>query len=263
MLNLVRAVAWENLYESGEAVNECILVVDDDPQITSFLKRYLEKQGFTAICVATGSEMRETLASQKVDLCILDVGLPDADGFELTREIRTRSNLPIIVLSVRNETFDRVFGLEFGADDYVTKPFEPRELVARIRTVLRRTRMESLAQQSSLPGHSLLQFGSWVMNLSERTLTHSETGKDAGLTSMEYDLLRVLAEQPRVVLNRDQLIDMARGESTIVGDRAIDVHIMRLRKKIETDSSQPRYIKTVHGIGYCLADEVTRFHKSS
>ena len=113
-------------------MSDRILVVDDDPQITTFLKRYLESQGFETICVATGREMREALAKEKIDLCVLDVGLPDADGFDLTREIRASSNLPIIVLSVRNETFDRVFGLEFGADDYVTKPFEPRELVARI-----------------------------------------------------------------------------------------------------------------------------------
>ena len=239
-------------------MNERILVVDDDPQITSFLKRYLEKQGFEALCVATGREMRETLASQKVDLCVLDVGLPDADGFELTREIRSTSSLPIIVLSVRNETFDRIFGLEFGADDYVTKPFEPRELVARIRSVLRRSNLESLALQQAGPGHSLLQFGPWVMNLTERTLTNAESGDDAGLTSMEYDLLKAFAEQPRVVLNRDQLIDMARGETTVVGDRAIDVHIMRIRKKIEPDPSDPSFIKTIHGMGYCLAADVTR-----
>lgn len=243
-------------------MSDRILVVDDDPQITTFLKRYLESQGFEAICVATGREMREALAKEKIDLCVLDVGLPDADGFELTREIRASSNLPIIVLSVRNETFDRVFGLEFGADDYVTKPFEPRELVARIRSVLRRTKLESLAGQIARPGHSLLQFGSWVMNVNERTLTHADSGAEVDLTSMEFDLLRVFAEQPRVVFSRDQLIDMARGQNVVIGDRAIDVHIMRLRKKIEPDRQQPKYIKTIHGIGYCLADTVTRFQES-
>ncbi|MCF6344035.1 MAG: response regulator transcription factor [Devosiaceae bacterium] len=240
-------------------MSEHILVVDDDSQITSFLKRYLEKQGFSTTCVGTGREMKQVLDKQKIDLCVLDVGLPDANGFELTQEIRRTSNLPIIVLSARDEAFDRIFGLEFGADDYVTKPFEPREFVARIRSVLRRSKLEGLAKKTIQSEQSLLQFGHWVMNLSERTLTHFDNGKDANLTSMEFDLLRVLVEQPRMVLSRDQLLDGARGFNSIVGDRTIDVHIMRLRKKIEPDPNQPRFIKTIHGIGYCLSDNVTRF----
>ncbi len=244
-------------------MNERILVVDDDPQITTFLERYLTKQGFQPVCVSTGQEMRNILADQAIDLCVLDVGLPDADGFELTREIRRTSNLPIIVLSVRNETFDRIFGLEFGADDYVTKPFEPRELVARIRTVLRRSKLERLSTQEIEPGQVLLQFGPWIVNLGARTVVHEDNGDDAGLTSMEFDLLKALVEQPRTVLSRDQLIDLARGPSMVVGDRAIDVHIMRMRKKIEPDTTQPTYIKTIHGIGYCLADDVTRFQKET
>ncbi len=242
-------------------MSEHILIVDDDRQITSFLKRYLQKQGFTTTCVGTGREMREVLDSKKVDLCVLDVGLPDANGFELTQEIRRKSNLPIIVLSARDESYDRIFGLEFGADDYVTKPFEPREFVARIRSVLRRSKLEGLATQKVKSGQSLLQFGHWVMNLGERTLKHCETGVDADLTSMEFDLLKVLVEQPRMVLTRDQLLDGARGFNTIVGDRTIDVHIMRLRKKIEPDHNQPHFIKTIHGIGYTLAHDVTRFKK--
>lgn len=244
-------------------MNERILVVDDDPQITAFLERYLAKQGFEPMCAATGQEMRDILAEEKVDLCVLDVGLPDSDGFELTREIRRTSNLPIIVLSIRNEAFDRIFGLEFGADDYVTKPFEPRELVARIRTVLRRSKLQRLAAQEVEPGQVLLQFGPWVINLASRTVVHQESDKDAGLTSMEFDLLRALVEQPRTVLSRDQLIDLARGSATVVGDRAVDVHIMRMRKKIEPDPANPTYIKTIHGIGYCLADDVTRFQKEA
>ncbi len=240
-------------------MREKILIVDDDPQITSFLTRYLAKQDFTALIAATGEEMRQILAKEKVDLVLLDVGLPDADGFELTREIRRTSNLPIIVLSVRNETFDRIFGLEYGADDYITKPFEPRELVARIRTILRRSSSKSLEQAENTPNRKLLQFGMWVMNIDARTLDHAETGKSAGLTSMEFDLLRALIEHPKAVLSRDQLLDYARGTSVIVGDRAIDVHIMRLRKKIEPDKSQPRYIKTIHGIGYSFVDDVIRF----
>lgn len=238
-------------------MNEHILVVDDDVQITSFLKRYLEKQGFSVSCAATGQQMRDALKQNNVDLCVLDVGLPDADGFELTREVRHDSDLPIIVLSVRNEAFDRIFGLEFGADDYVTKPFEPRELVARIRSVLRRTKNDGGAPSRTNSTRQVLRFGTWTVNLSERTVVHTQDTRDAGLTSMEFDLLRALIEQPRVALSRDQLFDLTRGQSTVVGDRAIDVHIMRLRKKLEPDSRQPRYIKTIHGIGYCLADDVT------
>lgn len=244
-------------------MTERILVVDDDPQITSLLERYLELQGFEAVSAATGREMHDILARERIDLCVLDVGLPDTDGFRLTREIREKSNLPIIVLSVRNETYDQVLGLEFGADDYVTKPFEPRELVARIRTVLRRSRLESLSLQQAEPGQTLLQFGDWIMNMGARTLMHRETGKDADLTSMEFDILKALVEKPRTVLTRDQLMDLAHGTQTYVGDRAIDVHITRLRKKIEPDTNQPTYIKTIHGIGYCLARDVIRSQRAS
>ena len=239
-------------------MREKILIVDDDPQILSFLSRYLEKQDFTPLSAATGEEMRQILASEKVDLCVLDVGLPDADGFELTREIRRSSNLPIIVLSVRNEAFDRIFGLEFGADDYVTKPFEPRELVARIRTVLRRAAGRGSASGSSGEGRENLRFGPWLMDIAARTLVDAESGASAGLTSMEFDLLKALIEHPRTVLSRDQLLDFVRGRDFVVGDRAIDVHIMRLRKKIEPDKSEPRYIKTVHGIGYYFSGGITR-----
>ena len=237
-------------------MREKILIVDDDPQIISFLSRYLKKQDFTPVCATTGAEMRDILAREKVDLCVLDVNLPDADGFELTREIRRTSSLPIIVLSVRNEAFDRVFGLEFGADDYVTKPFEPRELVARIRTILRRSANESAGSQKGGASQELLQFGTWVMNIGARAVEDAETGAGAGLTSMEFDLLKALVEHPKTVLSRDQLLDIIRGQDFVVGDRAIDVHIMRLRKKIEPDQSEPRYIKTVHGIGYYFADDV-------
>lgn len=240
-----------------------VLVVDDDRQITSFLTRYLEKQGFDAVCAATGRETRKVLEDQQIDLCVMDIGLPDTDGFQLMREIRRSSDLPIILLTVRDEVIDRVFGLEFGADDYITKPFEARELAARIRSVLRRTKLKQLASRSADPGHTLLQFGSWIMNTGARTLVHQDTGVDPGLTSTEFDILQTFVAQPRTVLSRDQLLDLVRGPSIHVGDRSIDVHIMRLRKKIEPDAAQPTYIKTIHGIGYCLAGDVTRFKKAS
>lgn len=244
-------------------MREKILIVDDDPQIISFLSRYLEKQDFVPVCATSGAEMRAVLAREKIDLCVLDVGLPDADGFELTREIRQTSNLPIIVLSVRNEAFDRIFGLEFGADDYVTKPFEPRELVARIRTVLRRSALEKNPLPNASASKELLQFGDWVMNVGARALNDAETGASAGLTSTEFDLLKALIEHPKTVLSRDQLLDFVRGQDFVVGDRAVDVHIMRLRKKIEPDKSEPRYIKTVHGIGYYFVEDVIQVSKST
>lgn len=243
-------------------MNENILVVDDDQQITSFLTRYLEKQQFQVRTCGSAREMRETLRSSPVDLCVLDIMLPDGDGFELMREIRSSSNLPIIVLSVRDESFDRIVGLEFGADDYVTKPFEPRELVARIRTVLRRSKIARLANMDAEPGNLLMQVGPWVINATARSVTHETSNDEADLTSMEFDLLRALAEYPRTVLSRDQLLDAARGKEAVVGDRTVDVHIMRLRKKVEPDPAHPTLIKTIHGIGYCLAADVSRFKVS-
>lgn len=242
-------------------MNESILVVDDDPQITAFLERYLPKQHFQVTACGTAREMWEVLANKAIDLCVLDINLPDANGFELTQEIRKESNLPIIVLSVRDETIDRIFGLEFGADDYVTKPFEARELVARIRSVLRRSRLARLATVATAPGQVLLQVGHWIINTGERTVTDERNGETVGLTSMEFDLFTALAEHPRTVLSRNQLLDLARGAQIIVNDRTIDVHVMRLRKKIEADPSNPHLIKTVHGIGYCLATDVSR-HKA-
>ncbi len=237
-------------------MTQTILVVDDDPQITSLLKRYFSKQGFETLCAASGHEMRGILAENRVDICVLDVGLPDVDGFALTREIRRSSDLPIIVLSVRDETYDRVLGLEFGADDYVTKPFEPRELVARIKTVLRRAGNRKSRTADNPCNHSQLIFGNWIMDLCARTLVNRQSGKEVCLTSMEFELLKAFATQPHTVLSRSRLLDLAHGPSAYVGDRAIDVHIMRLRKKIETDAGHPEYIKTIHGTGYCLVQDV-------
>ena len=242
-------------------MRERILIVDDDKQITSFLERYLKKLDFVPVCVGSGKEMREILATQEIDLCVLDVGLPDADGFDLTREIRRNSDLPVIVLSVRNETYDRILGLEFGADDYITKPFEPRELAARIRTVLRRANASLNGKSHRTDVPTIFEFGQWAMNVEARSLLDKTTGKEACLTSMEFDILKALVAHPQTVLSRDQLLDQSHGPATYVGDRAVDVHIMRLRKKIEPDAAHPIYIKTVHGTGYCFTKDVTRCQK--
>lgn len=235
-----------------------ILVVDDDPQITSYLKRYLEKQQFRVTCAATGAEMDRTLAREHIDLCVLDIGLPDRDGFEITRDLRASSNLPIIVLSGRDDPFDRVIGLEFGADDYVSKPFEARELLARIKSVLRRCKVEALAVRQLETEARLLQFGEWILNLQDRTLSSIENDDATPLTTTEFELLHALVRRPHTVLSRDQLLDIARGRSCYAGDRTVDVHIMRLRKKIEPDPADPIYVKTIHGIGYCFICNVTK-----
>lgn len=238
--------------------NDHILVVDDDPQITSFLKRYLEKQGCDVSCAGDGSGMDAILAQTDVDLILLDIGLPGRNGFDITRELRVNSDIPIIVLSGRDEIFDRVVGLEFGADDYITKPFEAREVLARIRTVLRRTRSEHNRSNQKDSDTPLIKFGDWVLNLNERTLTATGAHQSTPLTTTEFDVLQVFVSNPHMVFSRDQLLDKARGRETIVGDRTIDVHVMRLRKKIEPDPSAPTYIKTIHGIGYCFASNVSK-----
>ncbi|MTI16011.1 response regulator [Rhodobacteraceae bacterium RKSG542] len=235
-----------------------ILIVDSDAQLTATLTRYLEKQSFKVISVASAEQMDTVLTCMDVDLCILEVNLPDRDGFEIIRTVRASSNLPIIVLSERDDAYDRVIGLELGADDYMSKPFETRELLARIKTILRRCKVEALALRQLEEEAPLLQFGDWIMNLQDRTLRSAKTGKKLSLTTSEFELLQVLTRRPNTVLNRAQLLDDIRGREAYPGDRTIDVHIMRLRKKIEPDPAMPIYIKTIHGIGYCFIANVTR-----
>ncbi len=233
---------------------ELILVVDDDPQITSFLKRYLEKQEYRVICASDGREMLGVLTREDVDLCILDIGLPGKSGLDITRDLRTESDLPILVLSGRDEVFDRVVGLEFGADDYMVKPFEPRELLARVRTILRRAKVVSnLQEKEPLPSY---QFGNWLLAPTERTLSKVDTGQQVALTTSEFELLHLFAAHPNVVYTRDQLLDTARGRASFAGDRTIDVHIMRLRKKLSPNASDPDVINTIHGVGYSFVARV-------
>lgn len=238
-------------------MTERILVVDDDPQLTGFLDRYLRKQGYDVVCAATAKEMSTALNHHTFDLCVLDLILPDRDGFEITKELRRASQLPIIVLTARTEVFDRIVGLELGADDYLTKPFEPRELLARIKAVLRRSRERLTARPQDFTGE-VISFGRWRLDLPTRTLRHDERAEPTRLTGMEFALLRALLEHPNVVLSRDRLLDLARGSATYVADRAIDVHIARLRRKIERDAGEPDFIKTVRGEGYVFAGKVVR-----
>jgi len=233
---------------------ELILVVDDDPQITSFLKRYLEKQGYSVECASDGREMQAVLERHMVDLVILDIGLPGKSGLDITRDIRRDSDLPILVLSGSSETFDRVVGLEFGADDYMVKPYEPRELLARVRTILRRAKPAGKISAKAV----LYQFDNWSVNQNERSLTRIDSGKVEPLTTTEFEILYMFVTNPHTVFNRNQLLDAARGRESFAGDRAIDVHIMRLRKKLGGGTDGGEYIKTIHGIGYSFIATVNK-----
>ncbi len=241
--------------ENRALQKELILVVDDDPQITSFLERYLGKQGFDVLCASDAAGMQALLERNAVDLCILDIGLPGKNGLEITRDIRHESSLPILVLSGNDEPLDRVMGLEFGADDYMVKPYEPRELLARVRSILRRCKADDFAGDS---GHPLFVFGNWQVNYAERTLKRVDTDETVPLTTTEFEILYQFLSNPGTVFSRNQLLDSARGRESFSGDRAIDVHIMRLRSKLAAGEPEQSYIKTIHGVGYSFVAKVTK-----
>ena len=234
---------------------ERILVVDDDRQLTSFLERFLTKQGYQVSTSATATQMGLVMEHQEFDLIVLDIGLPDGDGFEVTREIRKSSELPIIVLTARDEVFDRVIGLELGADDYITKPFEPRELLARIKSVLRRSRTRASAPAPAA-NVRFRDFSGFRMDLVSRTLCRSSDNSAIGVTSTEYALLLALTDRPGKVLSRSEILDALYGNSTAVTDRAIDAHIVRLRRKLGKGGSETSLIRTVHGVGYTIAASI-------
>jgi len=211
------------------------------------------------VCASDGREMQGVLARESVDLCILDIGLPGKSGLDITRDLRATSDLPILVLSGRDETFDRVVGLEFGADDYMVKPFEPRELLARIRTILRRTNAADQRQQQARPPS--FRFGNWVLNAAERSLSKADSGDQVALTTSEFELLHLFVTHPNTVYTRDQLLDAARGRASFAGDRTIDVHIMRLRKKLSPAASDAEVINTIHGVGYSFVARVSEINQ--
>lgn len=219
-----------------------ILVVDDEPAILELVTYNLEQAGFTAITAADGETALKLVEKEKPDLVILDVMLPKIDGFEICRTLRARGNTPILMLTARREEVDRVLGLELGADDYLTKPFSPRELVARVRAILRRVSEGSNRQEG------MIAVGDLVINPDSHEV--KMRGKPVDLTLKEYQLLKFLAENPGRVFTREALLDRL-WEGEYFGDtRTIDVHIRHLREKIEEDPSNPRYILTVRGVGY-------------
>ncbi len=239
-----------------------ILIVDDDTSLVSSLERYLSTYGFSVISAANGSDLRRSLQDGKPDLIILDIMLPDVNGLDLAREIRRASNVPIVMLTGRGEETDRVVGLEVGADDYVAKPFSPRELLARINAILRRARSDAASSVNlsvkTLAGEPESRVGSfldWRIDLNRRRLIDPK-GKEVDLTAGEFSVLVALARQPRRVLTRSQLLDyFSEGEADVF-DRSVDTRVSRLRRKIEPDSHNPTFIKTEWGVGYYFAMDV-------
>lgn len=230
-----------------------ILIVDDDSEICQLLVDYLIRQGFEAVPARNGREMGQMLERHAIDLVVLDLMLPDTDGLVLCRDLRARSNLPVLMLSARGEEADRIVGIEMGADDYLVKPFSPRELLARIKGILRRTR--SLPPNLRPEVQRCLVFAGWSLDTATRLLT----GPDRVVTPLsgaEYRLLRILLDHPNRVLNRDQLVELIHGREAEPYDRAIDVQISRLRQRLQDDGREPRLIKTVRGEGYVLSAAV-------
>jgi len=218
-----------------------VLVVDDEPIVRDVVVRYLRRDGFTTLEAGDGDSARRLIETGEPELVVLDVMLPGTDGLELCRWIRGRSDLPVIMLTARGEEADRIVGLELGADDYVTKPFSPRELAARVRTVLRRS-------ARAAPPTERLAFGDVVLDGSSREVT--KAGAPVVLTAREFDLLRFLASHPRQVFSRDQLMDRVWGYAAALDTGTVTVHIRRLREKIETDPARPVHLLTVWGVGY-------------
>ena len=238
-----------------------ILIVDDDPEIAALVSEFLSQYDFTVTAVGDGKEMRQALGRARFDLVILDLMLPGEDGLTLCRFLRDTTALPIIMLTAMGGETDRVVGLEMGADDYIAKPFSARELLARIKAVLRRgaPRAQS-GEETGEEGTSAtetLRFSGWSLDVGRRQL-RSADGVLVELTSGEFDLLHAFLLNPQRVLNRDQLLDFARGRISGPFDRTIDVQVGRLRRKLEIDPKKPELIKTVRGGGYMLASEVHR-----
>jgi two-component system OmpR family response regulator len=230
-----------------------ILIVDDDPEIRQLLLDYLARNGFDAVPARHGREMGQMLERHAIDLVVLDLMLPDTDGLVLCRDLRAKSNIPVIMLTARGEEADRIVGIEMGADDYLVKPFSPRELLARIKGILRRTR--SLPHNLNPDSQRCIAFAGWKLDTATRVLTGSD-GVATPLSGAEYRLLRILLDHPNRVLNRDQLVELIHGREAEPYDRAIDVQISRLRQRLQDDGREAGLIKTVRGQGYLLAAAV-------
>jgi DNA-binding response OmpR family regulator len=223
-----------------------ILVVDDESKIVDLARDYLEHAGFAVLTAADGRTGLALVRSRTPDLLVLDLGIPEPDGLDVIRAVRRDSNLPIVVLTARDDELDKLIGLELGADDYITKPFSPRELVARVKAVLRRM------EPGAAPGN-LIRAGDVSLDVARMRVEVS--GQPVELTATEFELLATLARRPGRIFTRSQLLDVLRGASFESYERAIDTHVKNLRRKLEPDPRTPRYIITVYGVGYRFADE--------
>ena len=232
-----------------------ILIVDDDREIRSLLADYLNNNGYSTITAADGVAMASALDDNKIDLVVLDLNMPGDDGLTLCRNLRAKSAMPVIMLTARSEPLDRIIGLEMGADDYLPKPFEPRELLARIRSVLRRT--HSSAHNGTGDAAQKLRFGDWTLDVTARHLL-SPQGLIIALSGAEFRMLMIFLDHPNRVLNRDQLLNIMHGRDADPFDRSIDIQISRLRQKLGEDARSPQIIKTVRNGGYVLAVTVTK-----
>ncbi len=225
-----------------------LLLVDDDPELRELIGDYLTKQGFDVKTAGNGQEMDDVLQRHRIDLVLLDLMLPGEDGLSIAKRIKKTEGFPIIMISAQGQDVDRIVGLEIGADDYLGKPFNPRELLARIRAVMRRTQMPPA-------GSETVEFGEFILDRKARRLT--QAGDHVQLTSGEFDLLGILVDYPDTVMDRDKILDLLTGAERSPFDRSIDVRITRLRSKIETDPSAPAYIRTIWGRGYMFCPDAT------
>jgi two-component system, OmpR family, response regulator len=235
-----------------EPTSQHILVVDDDPAIRELLRDCLEPEGFRVSEAANSAAMQAILTAGHIDLVTLDLMLGGENGLSLARDIRSRHDVPIVMITGKGDTIDRVVGLELGADDYIAKPFHPREVVARVRAVLRRKSPEPV---SDAPRHERLIFDDWIMDTGRREVTAKDM-RVLALTTAEFNLLEILARRPQRVHSRDVIMDLLKGHDWTPYDRSIDALVSRLRRKIEVDPDNPRLLKTVRGVGYIFACEV-------
>jgi len=236
-----------------------ILIVDDDAELRRLLTGFLERYGFRVSAVADGDGMRDTVRTRQIDLIVLDLMLPGSDGVSLCRELRSgahNANTPVIMLTARGDPVDRVVGLEVGADDYMPKPFDPRELMARIRSVLRRTRLPPIAQSG--PDVRQLRFDGWTLDVTAHTLTEPDGETRHALTDAEFRLLQLLVENAHRVLTRDDIMELTVGRQALPHDRRIDVQVCRLRNLLDDNGREPRLIRTVRNKGYQFCADVER-----
>ncbi|MDM8522036.1 response regulator transcription factor [Desulfococcaceae bacterium HSG8] len=241
----------KNLKKTGSAMDRHVLLVDDDSKLQKLLTEYLEGYGFSITALADGSRVMETIQKKGPDMVILDIMLPDRDGLDILKDIRKISGLPVIMLTAKGEDTDRIVGLELGADDYVPKPFNPRELLARIKAVFRRIHADPAKDK---PGEETeLRAAGIVLNRARRTIEIEDTV--IPISSAEFDLIEVLMSRPNTVFTRDQLMSLGRGRDYMAFDRSIDVHISKLRSKLSAHPRGKDRIRTVWGRGYMFADE--------